>query len=206
MSDAYRLLILYADGRYAIKSASATKEYPSLFSQKCQTVAILPPRPHNEKYFRNIENVRGYMNESGGRDVLPFSDWVEFLDAIGLIDEKIGCIFGDVILVGSMNGNDCHVPDSLIMIVQAYHAIISQKDSSHRKWAHIKELTIHYAVLKACQWRECDGRDCSQLCKSCKSVMYCSRECQVKDWPIHKIDCHALTDKLVDDNNNCKQQ
>ncbi|KAK5709123.1 hypothetical protein LTR17_020057 [Elasticomyces elasticus] len=29
-------------------------------------------------------------------------------------------------------------------------------------------------------------------CGRCKSVMYCSKECQVKDWPLHKDVCKAL--------------
>ncbi|XP_063956477.1 SET domain-containing protein 14-like [Lytechinus pictus] len=26
-------------------------------------------------------------------------------------------------------------------------------------------------------------------CKSCKSTFYCSRECQIRDWPTHKLHC-----------------
>jgi MYND finger len=38
-------------------------------------------------------------------------------------------------------------------------------------------------------------------CKNCKVVQYCSRECQVKDWPIHKALCklhQGKTAKLQD--------
>ena len=28
-----------------------------------------------------------------------------------------------------------------------------------------------------------------QLCSKCKVAQYCCRDCQVKDWPVHKMDC-----------------
>ncbi|OMJ22464.1 Histone-lysine N-methyltransferase ASHR1 [Smittium culicis] len=30
-------------------------------------------------------------------------------------------------------------------------------------------------------------------CSTCKSVYYCSRECQLADWPLHKLECKLLT-------------
>ncbi|KAK5680920.1 hypothetical protein LTS10_006678 [Elasticomyces elasticus] len=37
-------------------------------------------------------------------------------------------------------------------------------------------------------------------CGRCKSVMYCSKECQVKDWPLHKDVCKALGKVRLDPN------
>jgi len=42
-----------------------------------------------------------------------------------------------------------------------------------------------------------------QLCSACKSVYYCSRECQKSDWKTHKTECFkldqiALSDKAID--------
>src|SRR6187402_1710792 len=31
-----------------------------------------------------------------------------------------------------------------------------------------------------------------KLCKSCRSCYYCSRECQVSDWPYHRILCKQM--------------
>jgi len=31
-----------------------------------------------------------------------------------------------------------------------------------------------------------------KTCTACKKVMYCSKECQVRDWPYHKKDCNKL--------------
>ncbi|KAK5713253.1 hypothetical protein LTR15_011616 [Elasticomyces elasticus] len=37
-------------------------------------------------------------------------------------------------------------------------------------------------------------------CGRCKSVMYCSKECQVKHWPLHKDVCKALGKARLDPN------
>lgn len=193
-------LILYADGRYEIKEVLSSDEYPSLLTQ-CKAVTLIPPRPERETFFQTIDNTRCYTSESGLQDELVPSVWVEFLDAIGLFDDKIGCLFGDAILVGYREQGLCDLDDKVIDVVEKYHTIVSRKDSSLEKWAHIKELTIKYSLLKACQWHDCDVKDCKMHCKKCKSVMYCSRECQIKDWPKHKEECENLTD-----DNTCKQQ
>ncbi len=44
-----------------------------------------------------------------------------------------------------------------------------------------------------------DGRKVTR-CSQCKSIYYCSTECQRKDWPTHKFDCKHFTGKRpVDD-------
>lgn len=39
--------------------------------------------------------------------------------------------------------------------------------------------------------RSCDvcGKDTDQICQKCRYRVYCSRECQTADWPIHKSGC-----------------
>jgi hypothetical protein len=34
-------------------------------------------------------------------------------------------------------------------------------------------------------------------CAKCKSVFYCSRDCQVKDWSAHKLACKELRKQLI---------
>ena len=33
------------------------------------------------------------------------------------------------------------------------------------------------------------GKKCEKQCSRCKEIMYCSRDCQVADWRIHKLAC-----------------
>jgi hypothetical protein len=49
------------------------------------------------------------------------------------------------------------------------------------------------------------GEDCwfvpkeaLKLCSRCKIVSYCSRECQLKDWPDHKKHCKVLAELRKD--------
>ncbi|PQE19782.1 Zinc finger MYND-type protein [Rutstroemia sp. NJR-2017a BVV2] len=38
----------------------------------------------------------------------------------------------------------------------------------------------------------CNGSN-ANLCSSCRSISYCSPECQKSDWPLHKTICKAFT-------------
>jgi len=35
----------------------------------------------------------------------------------------------------------------------------------------------------------CDNRDSHKRCSKCRSVYFCSIECQKKAWPVHKLHC-----------------
>ena len=55
--------------------------------------------------------------------------------------------------------------------------------------------TIHTAPAPVVQQLVCtrcntEG-DCLKVCGKCKAVRYCSRQCQVSDWPKHKSVCRA---------------
>ncbi|XP_076295618.1 zinc finger MYND domain-containing protein 10-like [Lasioglossum baleicum] len=52
-------------------------------------------------------------------------------------------------------------------------------------------------VKECCVCREVARKRCSK----CKTVWYCGRECQVKDWEKHKVICEKITRKV-----ECKQQ
>ena len=44
-----------------------------------------------------------------------------------------------------------------------------------------------------CSYTKCTkSHDKLMLCKACKLVRYCSKECQRSHWPTHKRDCTYL--------------
>jgi MYND finger len=48
-----------------------------------------------------------------------------------------------------------------------------------------------------CKVKETNGGPELSRCKSCKDAFYCSRECQVADWPRHKANCKTKAVKLA---------
>ena len=38
----------------------------------------------------------------------------------------------------------------------------------------------------------CDTEGCHMMCSKCRTVVYCSKRCQVTDWPSHKIICRHV--------------
>ncbi|XP_022333750.2 uncharacterized protein LOC111130800 isoform X1 [Crassostrea virginica] len=43
-----------------------------------------------------------------------------------------------------------------------------------------------------------EKKNTMKRCTRCRLVYYCSRECQAKDWPIHKTSCSNTTENLTD--------
>jgi hypothetical protein len=181
-----RILVLRVDGSSIVESVSHSKQaYNAIL--ECETCIVLRARPNAETFFKNVPFVRGYIGSNQDEDAGSINAWVDFLDATGLMDDALKCIHGHVIIVGRDGYGDCDVPEFMIDMVRDYHDVPN-------RWGHLKKLTIEYNRLKKCNRYECDDTECSAQCQKCKSVMYCSRECQIKDWPSHKADCLDLTD------------
>jgi hypothetical protein len=53
-------------------------------------------------------------------------------------------------------------------------------------------------TLPMCHARGCRSGADLKLCSRCKIVSYCSRECQMKDWPDHKKHCKVLAELRKD--------
>ena len=52
-------------------------------------------------------------------------------------------------------------------------------------------LLLHECAAEAC------GSDMGlKLCRACRAVYYCSKECQTGAWPQHKPDCLILREIL----------
>ncbi|KDR75909.1 hypothetical protein GALMADRAFT_248699 [Galerina marginata CBS 339.88] len=52
-------------------------------------------------------------------------------------------------------------------------------------------------ILKLCHWcakKQEPGQKPFQACARCKEVIYCSKECQVASWPLHKGPCKLSSD------------
>lgn len=52
------------------------------------------------------------------------------------------------------------------------------------------EKTAHVAAVRQSRvCAQCDTSDCSKRCSKCRSVYYCSKDCQQKHWAKHKKEC-----------------
>jgi hypothetical protein len=60
----------------------------------------------------------------------------------------------------------------------------------------VPEDKINFVFQEASLLMDKDCKQCeldaSKSCAKCKTKRYCSRECQVKDWPLHKYICESL--------------
>ena len=43
------------------------------------------------------------------------------------------------------------------------------------------------------------GKVATQRCSKCKNQLYCSRECQIKQWKAHKALCEIISNNKKDD-------
>ncbi|KAH7888856.1 hypothetical protein F5I97DRAFT_758408 [Phlebopus sp. FC_14] len=67
-------------------------------------------------------------------------------------------------------------------------------DSTSKPSVHWKG---HSRVTKSCHWcgkKQELGAKPFQACSRCKEVIYCSKECQVKSWPLHNVPCKSSTE------------
>jgi hypothetical protein len=48
----------------------------------------------------------------------------------------------------------------------------------------------HKEAMSACHY--CGELDAAAKCSKCHSVLYCNRDCQTKDWKVHKTKCPDL--------------
>lgn len=71
-----------------------------------------------------------------------------------------------------------HFPDFKDIIFDTQEKIITLKNT---------------AMFKECQWKQCLTKSLVlKKCRQCKSVYYCSRICQKKDWQNHRQRCSRL--------------
>jgi hypothetical protein len=61
--------------------------------------------------------------------------------------------------------------------------------SGHTEPITVSDTESNTAVTKTCS--HCQ-KTSSKTCRSCRSVSYCSRSCQCKDWYLHKLICQRI--------------
>ena len=59
----------------------------------------------------------------------------------------------------------------------------------------IYSLFFLFEMSYKCQYCKKDG---TLRCSKCKRVFYCSKECQLRDWPIHKSVCGKFLKDYTD--------
>ncbi|VDP23199.1 unnamed protein product [Onchocerca flexuosa] len=60
------------------------------------------------------------------------------------------------------------------------------------EFAVVQRLLYRKGIGRACVY--CQAADVKlKTCERCYDAFYCNRECQVADWPDHKISCRSRT-------------
>lgn len=179
-----QIIILRDNGKdYEEREVTEDMDYTRLL--KHGKPAIVPARTDRESYFINMpRGISCFVSSEAGRDQAPISEWTEFLHVTGLMDGDFKCIFGDIII-------ECDTSETRRTLIKEIDLYLTKTTSPSLKWTHLKQLAARYGRLVACGNTDC-GKPSTQHCGRCQYVMYCSRECQVKAWSLHRIECGAL--------------
>ena len=82
-------------------------------------------------------------------------------------------------------------------------------DATERE--HMQNLAELYSnnsvegLLEGFKCGKC-GKEAFKRCSKCKSVWYCSRDCQVGDWPEHKAKCNQKAKEIKEKEEKKKNQ
>eukprot|EP01123_Difflugia_compressa_P004315 TRINITY_DN15701_c0_g1_i1.p1 TRINITY_DN15701_c0_g1~~TRINITY_DN15701_c0_g1_i1.p1 ORF type:complete len:197 (-),score=39.18 TRINITY_DN15701_c0_g1_i1:82-615(-) len=66
---------------------------------------------------------------------------------------------------------------------------IEETETNHPLQQIIQDVVKQQAIVVEQKCAVCGKTDKLLYCKSCMKIVYCSRECQKKHWPTHKMDC-----------------
>ena len=65
-----------------------------------------------------------------------------------------------------------------------------------KQLAELYGTSVFEGLLEGFHCENCK-KDATKRCSKCKSVWYCSRECQVQNWKDHKATCIIISVKLT---------
>ena len=87
----------------------------------------------------------------------------------------------------SKPGDDCRVQ----RVLRDMGELPSITDNLHSFKEYHRDLVLSaLKIRKTCP--VCEEDNCEQRCSRCFSVFYCSRECQLKHFPRHKVICKTF--------------
>lgn len=81
-------------------------------------------------------------------------------------------------------------PEAFRDAVQTVEAALSAMNPEERRRGESLEKyneTVKYLDERTCA--ECQTVGALKVCTRCRTIRYCSRECQLKHWPTHKMNC-----------------
>ncbi|KAG2150695.1 uncharacterized protein EDB93DRAFT_1141586 [Suillus bovinus] len=88
-----------------------------------------------------------------------------------------------------MSTNSSATPEVFVV----HHAIHAERDNEFRALAVSSEFLKANQKMFRVQCTQCQMILEKPLkCAKCKSIWYCSKECQKRDWPIHKTRCREV--------------
>jgi len=151
---------------------------------------------------KHIEVLKDTAMRKMVMDIL-LSIGTNFILREGVYDAR--AMTGPIILLEHYDGENTLIPAMSSSTEKiGYMGGVAEKDTIHfyRKRISCSCLKKRYSQVKKCQERgaECfrckkmTNRETLKACSRCKYAQYCSKECQVADWPSHKAICKQMCD------------
>jgi hypothetical protein len=74
-----------------------------------------------------------------------------------------------------------------------WNVLESDIKNAEKKYGLISDTVGAVRIVRKCGNNNCSASRGCKRCSRCRSIYYCSRECQEKDWVNHKPKCKANT-------------
>ncbi|CAD8161362.1 unnamed protein product [Paramecium pentaurelia] len=74
-----------------------------------------------------------------------------------------------------------------------------------KRMAELYSNTVFEGIIDGFKCEKCT-KEATKRCSRCKQVWYCSKDCQVGDWPKHKLNCQIITTQKQEDSKQVDKQ